>query len=122
MHYPSSSPYDFAAIERTANHDVVVMKPEEVTPEQHSTASNLRSLFLSKIRKQREEAEQRQTLWATRGMKPDDQTGAEDVDGYTKPIKRGRGSGKDAIPPSQTKKGAQNNRDYYSGASKKKEE
>lgn len=122
MHYPSSSPYDFAAIERNANHDVVVMKPEEVTPEQRSTAANVRSLFLSKIRKQREEAEQRQTLWATRGMKPDDQTGAEDVDGYTRPIKRGRGSGKDATPPSQTKKGAQNNRDYYSGASKKKEE
>lgn len=122
MQYPSSSPYDFAAIERTADHDVVVMKPEEVTPEQRSTAANVRSLFLSKIRKQREEAEQRQTFWAAKAMKPDDQPQPDDVDGYTKPIKRGRGSGKDATPPSQTKKGAQNNRDYYSGAPKKKDE
>lgn len=121
MKYPSASPYDFAMIERTANHDVVIMKPEEMTAEEHSTAANARALFLSRIRKQREEVELRQTRWASGGETPEDQDNPEDVDGYTKPIKRGRGSGKDSIPPSATKKGAQNNRDYYSGAAKKKD-
>jgi len=122
MKYPSSSPYDFAAIERTADHDVIVMKPEEVTPQERSTAANVRELFLSKIRKQKDEAAQRQTRWAASGLKSETQDSPEDVEGYSKPIKRGRGSGKDATPPSVTKKGAQKGRDYYSGASKKKED
>ena len=121
MKYPSSSAYDFGKIAQVADHDVVVMKPEELTPEQHSAASNVRDLFLNKLRKQKEEIEQRQTMWAAKGMRPDDQPQPEDVEGYTKPIKRGRGSAKDATPPSATKKGAQAGRDYYSGAPKKKE-
>lgn len=122
MQYPSASPYDFGKIAQVADHDVVVMKPEPLDLEQHSSASNVRELFLNKIRRQRDEMKQRQTMWAARGDRPEDQDGPEDVEGYSQPIKRGRGSGKDATPPSQTKKGAQEGRDYYSGAPKSKKD
>lgn len=119
MHYPSQSAYDFAQIERVADRDVVVMKPEDLTPEEQSTASNARSLFLSKIRKQKQEYEQRQMRWAAEGSEEGEDGAPEE--GVDKPIKRGRGRAKDAIPPSATKKGAQSGRDYYSGAPKKKQ-
>lgn len=115
MAYPSASIYDFAKIERTANHDVVDVTPEEVTPEQHSTAANIRELFLSKLRKQKEDVDKRRAVWSAMAKKPEDQSSPEDVEGYNTSVKRGRGSAKDATPPSKTKSSAQEGRDYVTG-------
>lgn len=59
MNYPSASAYDFTTIERQASHDVVDVTPEPVSEGEHSTAANIRQLFLDKLRKQKKQMEAR---------------------------------------------------------------
>lgn len=61
MNYPSQSAYDFDNLKHQ-QHDVVDITPEEITPEAHEDAQNVRNLFLSKLRRKREELELRNTL------------------------------------------------------------
>lgn len=102
MVYPSSSAYDFTAIERTAGREVMDVKAEPVTESEHSTASNVKELFLAKIRKQRQAMEARMA-----GFDADAERKRNNPE-EEKPIDRstlGNGRGKDKIVPSKSKKG-----------------
>ena len=119
MKYPSASAYDFGEIERNASESTLDMTTEEMKPEEKSTAVNVKELFLSKIRKQKQEMQNRQALWqsrATQENEVDEQTGLDEE------IKRGRGRAKDKIIPSATKSGQKKveKTEYYSGEPKKK--
>ena len=116
MSYPSNSAYDFAMIERTAGREVMDVKAEDVTEAEHSSATNVKDLFLSKIRKQKQDMEARQAGWDAEAEKK--RPVAEDET----PIERKNGRGKDKIPPSKTKAGQYKNKntEYYSGDKKKK--
>jgi len=106
MNYPSNSAYDFTAIERTAGKEVMDVKAEDVTEAEHSSASNIKDLFLSKIRKQRQDMEARQSGWDAEAERK--RPIAEDET----PIDRSSaGRGKDKIPPSKTKAGQRKNKD-----------
>jgi hypothetical protein len=61
MQYPSLINYDFAEIERknADRDDVVDVQATEVTEQEHSQASNIRELFLKKIRAQQAQYESR---------------------------------------------------------------
>lgn len=61
MQYPSLINYDFADIERknAERDDITDIEPEPETEEEQSKAKSIRELFLQKIRKQKEEYEQR---------------------------------------------------------------
>lgn len=101
MDYPSSSAYDFTAIERQSNHDVVDVTPEPITEEQSSTAQNIKDLFLAKIRKQRQAMEARNA-----GFDADAERKRPTATEEEQPIDRkqfGPGHYKDSIPPSQRK-------------------
>lgn len=119
MKYPSASAYDFGEIERNASESTLDMTAEEMKPEEKSTAVNVKELFLSKIRKQKQEMQNRQALWqsrATQENEVDEQTGLDEE------VKRGRGRAKDKIIPSATKAGQKKaeKTEYYSGEPKKK--
>lgn len=117
MSYPSNSAYDFGMIERTAGREVMDVKAEDVTEAEHSSATNVKDLFLSKIRKQKQDMEARQQGWDAEAERK--RPVAEDED----PIDRSSaGRGKDKIPPSKTKAGQRKNKgkDYFTGAKKKK--
>ena len=119
MKYPSASAYDFGEIERNASKSTLDMTAEEMKPEEKSTAVNVKELFLSKIRKQKQEMQNRQALWqsrATQENEVDEQTGLDEE------VKRGRGRAKDKIIPSKTVNGQKRNEttEYYSGEKKKK--
>ena len=117
MKYPSNTAYDFAAIERTAGKEVVDVTAEDVTEKEKTTADNVREMFLRKIRKQKEEMEARQA-----GYNAEAEIKAPFAPTEEEPIERGKGRGKDKIPPSKSKMGAYKNRntEYYSGEKKKK--
>lgn len=61
MQYPSLVNYDFGEIERRNAEvdDIVEMEPEPIKEEERSTAQDIKNIFLAKIRKQKEEYEQR---------------------------------------------------------------
>lgn len=61
MQYPSLINYDFGEIERRNAEidDIVEMEPEPIKEEEHDKAQDIKNLFLAKIRKQKEEYEQR---------------------------------------------------------------
>lgn len=124
MDYPSASAYDFTTIERQANHDVVDVTPEEVTPEKHSTASNIRDLFLDKIRKQKQNMEKRMA-----GFDAEAERKRESVDEYEVGFDRNRlgpGHYKDSWLKSQRNyqkaKGKDYRTKYYDGERKKKKD
>ena len=117
MKYPSASAYDFGEIERNASETTMDMTTEEMKPEEKSTAVNVRELFLSKIRKQKQEMQNRQAVWqrmASTKSEVDDQTG------ISEPVKRGRGRAKDEQLPSKSKTSSSKDKEYYSGEPKKK--
>lgn len=128
MVYPSSSPYDFNAIERTAGREVVDVKAEPVTESEHSTAANVKELFLAKIRKQRQEMEAKLAGFDAEAERKRYNPEEE------KPVDRsalGLGRGKDKIVPSKSKKGQRydnRGKDYHTkyrvgeARNKKKEE
>lgn len=106
MSYPSNSAYDFAMIERTAGREVMDVKAEDVTEAERSSATNVKDLFLSKIRKQKQDMEARQAGWDAEAESK--RPVAEDET----PINRSsNGRGKDKIPPSKTKAGQRKNGD-----------
>lgn len=119
MKYPSTSAYDFAEIERNAETATMDLTPEAIPEEQHSTAVNVKELFLSKIRKQKKEMESRQAVWQT--LAREDNT-ADDQSGLDEEIKRGKGRGKDKTLPSKTANGQKRSEktEYYSGERKEK--
>lgn len=118
MSYPSNSAYDFTMIERTAGREVMDVKAEDVTEEEASSASNVKDLFLSKIRKQKQEMEARQAGWDAEAERK--RPVAEEEEEFDRSKKKGRA--KDYIPPSKTKAGQYKNKntEYYSGDKKKK--
>lgn len=61
MQYPSLVNYDFGEIERRNAEvdDIVEMTPEPIKEEEHDKAQDIKNLFLAKIRRQKEEYEQR---------------------------------------------------------------
>ena len=67
MQYPSLINYDFADIERknAERDDITDIEPEPETEEEQSKAKGIRELFLQKIRKQKEEYEQRTSTAVT---------------------------------------------------------
>lgn len=119
MKYPSASAYDFAEIERNAETATMDLTPDAMPEGQHSTAVNVKELFLAKIRKQKKEMESRQAVWQT--MAREDNT-ADDQSGLDEEVKRGKGRGKDKILPSKTANGQKRSEktEYYSGERKKK--
>lgn len=116
MNYPSNQAYDFSVIEREAEKNTIDIKAEEITDVEKSSAERTRELFLSKIRKQKQEMEARQS-----GFDAEAEANSSEVQDEEE-VKRTRGRGKDRIPPSQTKKGAYKNKNkvYYTGEKKKK--
>lgn len=117
MSYPSNSAYDFAAIERTAGREVMDVKAEDVTEEEASSATNVKNLFLSKIRKQKQEMEARQAGWDAEAERK--RPVAEEEEEFDRSKKKGRA--KDYIPLSKTKAGQRKNKntEYYSGIRKR---
>lgn len=117
MNYPSSSAYDFAEIERNAAKDVIDIRAEEVPETEKSSATNVRNLFLAKLRKQKQEMEARQAGWDGEAERKRQDVGEEEV--FDRTTSNGRG--KDKIPPSKSKAGQWKNRnvEYYSGEKKK---
>lgn len=125
MNYPSSSAYDFNAIENQSDHNVVDITPEPISEAESSSAQNIRELFLTKIRNQRQALESK--------------TKRYDVDAEVKrptmeqmeqeqPVDRrqfGAGHYKDNIPPSQREWDKKQERDYktpyHKGERRKKE-
>lgn len=99
MEYPSLINYDFQEIERRNAEvdDVVEVQAEEVSENVKTQAASVRSLFLEKIRRQREDMEHRVSSF-TAAETPDDNNVQEDYE----EIKRGPGRYKDKVPPSQT--------------------
>lgn len=116
MNYPSSSAYDFVEIERNAEKNTMDVKAEEVTETEKSAASNIRDLFLSKIRKQKQDMEARQAGWDAEAERK--RPTAEDEETFDR-AKKGRG--KDKIPPSKTAEGQRklSKVSYYNGEKKK---
>jgi len=115
MKYPSTSAYDFTKIEKIASKEIVDVRPEEVTEVEKSSAERTKALFLSKIRKQKDEMEARQAGFDSKAESKRPLAQDEEV------IERGQGRGKDKVPPSKTKEGEyrNKNKEYYSGEKKK---
>ena len=117
MQYPSNTAYDFGMIERTAGQEVMDVKAEDVTDKEHSAAENAKNIFLSKLRKQKQEMEARQA-----GFDAEAERNRPAAQDDAEPIERGKGRGKDKVPPSKTKAGQykNKNKEYYTGNKKKK--
>ena len=101
MSYPSLINYDFGEIEKRNAEidDIVDIKPEPLSDTQQEKAKSIKELFLSKIRAQREEAEQRSSSSVV------DVPSYEVKEDYPNKPKKHEGSGKnvDAVLPSKTK-------------------
>lgn len=121
MNYPSQSAYDFSAIERTAGREVMDVKAEVLDETSKSTASNVKDLFLSKVRRQKEEMERRQASFDNMADGKRPVANEEET-----PLDRTKynGRGKDKILPSKTSAFKQNqaksSKDYFTGLKKKK--
>lgn len=117
MQYPSNTAYDFGMIERIAGREVMDVKAEDVTDKEHSAAENAKNIFLSKLRKQKQEMEARQA-----GFDAEAERNRPTAQDEEEPIERGKGRGKDKVPPSKTKAGQykNKNKEYYTGNKKKK--
>lgn len=116
MHYPSDSNYDFQKIEREATKATMDMSEEAVTPEQHSTAVNLKEIFLQKIKEQKNDLEKRVGVL---NYMPTEDVDNEDILGEKPEKKRGRPRGASRILPSKNpnsnfRKGKEKV-DYYTG-------
>ena len=100
IEYPSLINYDFAEIERrnAERDDIVDVQAEPLEEYQEQKAKSVRELFLAKIRKQKEEMEQRSSAYT------EDMTSIPVREDFEK-VKRGKGRAKDSTPPSKTKKG-----------------
>lgn len=100
IEYPSLINYDFAEIERrnAERDDIVDVQAEPLEEPQEQKAKSVRELFLAKIRKQKEEMEQRSSAYT------EDMTSIPVREDFEK-VKRGKGRAKDSTPPSKTKKG-----------------
>lgn len=118
MNYPSQSAYDFTAIELTAGKATMDVSATPTTEVEKSAAERTRELFLSKIRKQKEDLEKRQA-----GFDADAEEKRPTATDEEEPFDRSntRGRGKDKIPPSKTKVGEikNKNKGYYTGEKKK---
>lgn len=99
IEYPSLINYDFAEIERrnAERDDIVDVQAEPITEPQEQKAKSVKELFLAKIRKQKEEMEQRSSAY-TEDM--NEIPVREDFE----EIERGRGRAKDTLIPSKSKK------------------
>lgn len=97
MHYPSDSNYDFQKIEREADTATLNMDEEPATPEQKSTAANLKQLLLEKIKKQKTEIEKRTGVL---DFLPTEDVNNEDLSSVG--TKRGRPKGRAKHLPSNT--------------------
>lgn len=102
MQYPSNSPYDFAAIERTADKATMDVTPVPIEEKERSTAANVKAMFLEKIRKQKADIENRMGVAQMAAVRRDEM---RDMDDYSPVKNRGTGRGKDKIPPSRTGNG-----------------
>lgn len=100
IEYPSLINYDFAEIERrnAERDDIVDVQAEPLEEPQEQKAKSVRELFLAKIRKQKEEMEQRSSAYT------EDMTSIPVREDFEE-VKRGKGRAKDSTPPSKTKKG-----------------
>lgn len=100
IEYPSLINYDFAEIERrnAERDDIVDVQAEPLEEPQEQKAKSVRELFLAKIRKQKEELEQRSSAYT------EDMTSIPVREDFEE-VKRGKGRAKDSTPPSKTKKG-----------------
>ena len=116
MVYPSTMAYDFTAIEKQSGREVQDIKAEEVTEEEKTSAQRTKEMFLNKIRRQKEDLEQRQGR-----MDVEAEALREPVDEEPfQPVKRGFGRAKDKIIFSKRSEnqGKVRNRDYYTGEKK----
>lgn len=118
MMYPSAMAYDFTAIERQSGREVQDIKAEDVTEQEKSSAERTKEMFLRKIRKQKEDLEKRNAAFDAEAEIAKEEV-SEDI---YEPIKRGKGSGKDAMLPSKMKRneGKVKNKDYFGQFKKKK--
>lgn len=109
MAYPSNSPYDFTAIEQQTNHEVIDVTPEPLPEAQASSAQNIKELFLTKIREQRQRLEARNGVFdADAEQKRPVAVEEEQVDRK----KFGPGRCRDANPPSQNEWNKRQGLDY----------
>lgn len=115
MEYPSASAYDFTEIERTAKDDKMEVQVEEVSKEDKEKATNIKNIFLQKLREQKKRQESRTTAFDLRAQ--DEKT--EPTPELSK-LDRTKFNGRwaDEKLPSQTPKGKRKNVDYYSGEKK----
>lgn len=118
MVYPSSMAYDFTAIERQSGREVQDIKAEDVTEQEKTSAQRTKEMFLRKIRKQKEDLEKRNAAFDAEAEIAKEKM-SEDI---FEPVKRGKGSGKDKIPPSKLKRNESKvkNKDYFGQFKKKK--
>lgn len=100
IEYPSLINYDFTEIERrnAERDDIVDIQAEPLDEPQEQKAKSVRELFLAKIRKQKEEMEQRSSAYT------EDMTSIPVREDFEE-VKRGKGRAKDSTPPSKTKRG-----------------
>lgn len=118
MMYPSAMAYDFTAIERQSGREVQDIKAEDVTEQEKTSAQRTKEMFLNKIRKQKEDLEKRNAAFDAEAEIAKEEV-SEDI---YEPIKRGKGSGKDAMLPSKMKRNETKvkNKDYFGQFKKKK--
>lgn len=118
MMYPSAMAYDFTAIERQSGREVQDIQAEDVTDQEKSSAERTKEMFLKKIRKQKEDLEKRNAAFDAEAEIAKEEV-SEDI---YEPIKRGKGSGKDAMIPSKMKRNETKvkNKDYFGQFKKKK--
>lgn len=117
MVYPSSMHYDFTKIEREAESNTMDVQAEDVTPEQHSSAQNIKKLFLDKLRQQKENLAAKQNFWDQRGNLNRDEV--EDVEKAVNRNSRGRFHDEDLPSKSKVKGYKNRNKNYYTGEYKK---
>ena len=115
MVYPSQQSYDFSKIEQGASNNVEDISVEELPEVENSSAENIKELFLTKLRKQKQELETKQVIFSVEAENK------RPIAQEEEPIVRGKGRGKDKILPSKTKaKQKKNkNKEYFTGNKKK---
>lgn len=120
MKYPSSSAYDFNMIERNAGNIIEDVKAIDVTEVQKASSDRTKELFLSKIRKQKEELKTRQAN--IEELAVNNRETAKDEDDLRPDKNIGKGRYRDIVPPSKTNWGKirTGNKDYKTGTLNKK--
>lgn len=118
MRYPSSSPYDFDEIARTAEENTIDITAEEVNEDEAKEATDLKEMFLAKIRNKKKQIQARKTNIE---ILTRDKVNEANVEGGETIKKRGYTSRSDSMLKStrKTETRKKTKRDYYSG---KKEE